>query len=331
MTVARHLSWDNFRSTVFVRGQQRVHRVFDVPRIEIFGDGTTGRIGMWLQVPPHTLIPEDISKLAFVSTRTIERDASSFLEIATAAASLQRQFYHFMVAVSERVIVEGRPVAEALALEVQCFTELLQEKNLLGIERQLGLLGELIFLRHLIDKRSASMLDAWVGPTGEPHDFRLQVREFEVKTTVSPHRIHTIHGAEQLVASKDCSLALISVLLGPPGASVGFSLPEIIEALSLKFAPVVGRLPQFVAALEACGFRSSDAGHYGRRYILRRPIAVVPIDAAFPALTRPVIQAALGTGAERLDALQYDVDVDGLEHEEHTKEFAAAIADRGEF
>jgi hypothetical protein len=301
--------------------------VTNSPYIEVFGDGVMNRIGIWLEVTSGTSIPPELSKLAFITTRTFNQKGRFLLEVATAMASLQRQFYHFAVGVAERVIVEKRPAIEAVGLELQCFTDLLEEMSLLGIERQLGLLGELIFLERLLAKEGVGALDAWLGPIGEPHDFRLKAYEFEVKTTVFPQRIHTIHGMEQLVASKGCSLYLVSLLLGPPGASDGFSLAEKVAQLSSQFAPISARLTQFATALEAYGFRTADSGHYTRQFAMRRPIGLVRVDNTFPAITRPTIQSALGPLAPRIESLQYDVSVEGLEHEDGTVEFEAALLD----
>jgi hypothetical protein len=325
MSSPNQLSWENFRATVFIRGQQRVHRVMGSPYIEVFGDGVLNRIGIWLETAPGTEIPSEISKLTFITTRTFKQKGQIFLEVATDKVSLQRQFYHFVIAVAERVIVEKRPPIEAVSLELQCFTDLLEEKLLLGPERQLGLLGELVFLERLIGKGGAGALDAWLGPMGEPHDFRLSGREFEVKTTLSSYRIHTINGAEQLVPSKACSLYLVSILLGPAGAGDGFSLSEKIKQLFETFARAAARLKQFTSALEACGFRDADSGHYTRRFALRRPIGLIRVDKNFPAITRPTIQIALGTLASRIESLQYDVSVEGLESEDGTKGFSKVI------
>jgi hypothetical protein len=325
MNSPQYLSWENFASTVFLHGQQRVHRIASAPNIEIFGDGFTNRVGIWIEVPPGTEIPHDLSGLAIIKLRTFAHNGGAVLEATTSAPSLHRQFYHFAVAVAERVIVEKISAVDAIALELRCFTDLLEEKASLGIERQLGLLGELIFLEYLITKWDATALDSWLGPLGEPHDFRVEDREFEVKTTVSTHRIHTIHGAEQLVPSKSCSLYLVSVLLGPPGADNGFSLAEKVAQVSTLLAPIPPRLIQFIDALTACGFRHEDSGAYSRRFAMRRPIGLIPIDDSFPAITRLTIQTALGPLAPRVESLQYDVSVEGLEHEDGSPEFTAAV------
>jgi hypothetical protein len=324
----RYLSWENFKSTVFVRGQQRVHRIANSPRIEIFGDGVTNRIGLLLESPCDTTVPPELSRLTFITTRTLDQDGLCFIEVAASTNALQRHFYHFSIAVAERVIADKRSAVEAIALELQSFANLLEETALLGFERQIGLLGELVFLERLARKVGVDALDAWLGPMGEPHDFRVGVHEFEVKTTVSPHRVHTIQGTEQLVASEGCALYLVSVMLGPSGAGDGFSLAEKVAQLSIQFAATDVRLKQFTTCLEASGFRTEESSHYTRRFAMRRPTGLVPVNDAFPAITRVTIQNVLGSRAPRIDYLQYDVNVEGLEHEDGTVEFDTIVASR---
>jgi Putative PD-(D/E)XK family member, (DUF4420) len=325
MMAHRYLSWENFRETVFLRGEQRVHRLVDVPILEVFGDGVGNRVGIWVDVPAATTVPQELQRLTAIEARVYVKDRRSILEIATSIPSLQRQFYHFANAVAERVSVENRAGLDAVRLELQCFIDLLEEKPLLGIEKQIGLIGELIFLQHLVTGGGIALLDSWVGPKAEPHDFRVEHREFEVKTTVAPHRIHTIHGTEQLVASKDCSLHLMSVLLGPPGASTGFSLASLVDSLSVRFGVESPRLTQFTDLLRASGFRSSDSQHYQREFTLRRPVAVIPIDEGFPTITRPMLQRALGRDAQRIEGLHYDMNVEGFEYEDGSPRFAQIV------
>jgi Putative PD-(D/E)XK family member, (DUF4420) len=326
VTGLRHLSWENFRATVLVSGQQRVHRVAAVPLIELFSDGNLNRIGILLETPADTVVPAELSRLTFITARTINRGTQLLLEISTSATSLQRQFYHFAVAVAERVIVEHLQPVAAVALELECFADLLTQTSLLGIEQQIGLLGELHFLQHLVTQLGARQaLEAWLSPLPEPHDFRIQSREFEVKTTVAARRIHTIHGVEQLVPCSGCALFLVSVMLGPPGAAAGFSLADKVAVLSGLFAPLPALLGRFTAAVEARGFRPADAVQYTRRFVARRPMGLVAVDTAFPVISRPVIQQALGAQATRVESLQYDVNVDGLELEEGAAQFAATV------
>jgi hypothetical protein len=325
MTAPAYLTWENFRSSIIVPGQQRVHRISDAPLVEVYCDGARNEVGLWVEVPQDTTVPAEHLGLALISVRTIFINGRRLLEVAAKSVSLRRQFYHFAVAVAERVIVERLAATEAVSLELSCFADLLEARPALGIERQIGLIGELLFLDHLVERFGTGALDSWLGPAGEPHDFRVQSAEFEVKTTTATKRIHTIHGTEQLVPSKSCSLQLISVLLGPPGAGTGFSLVDLVMKLSEQFDAVPVKLSEFTSALALAGYREEDSVRYSRKFLMRRPLALVPIDSAFPAITRSGIQSLLGLNATRIESLSFDVNVEGLEHEEGSPDFEAAF------
>lgn len=320
-----YMSWENLCSTIIVSGEQRRHKVATSPRIDLFWDGVGKRMGLWLETAPNTEVSPELLKLSFISLGVVTVDSRKVLEIATVSKPLRRQFYHFAVAVSERMISDSMSAVDAVASEVQCFADLLAERHVLGVERQIGLLGELLFLEKLTLTHGARMLDSWGGPQSEPHDFRVGDREFEVKTTVAPKRVHIIHGNEQLVPSKGCELFLLSILLGPPGSSAGFSLAGKVRDLQRLFAADKARLNRFVDALEKAGLRKADLPHYQRQFSLRRALAVVPVDEKFPALTRPVVQRSLGALSLRIESLQYAVNVEGLEKEEGTPQFSAVV------
>jgi len=325
MTATSYLTWENFRASVLIPGEERVHRISTSPFVEIYGDGVTRRIGLWIEVEPHTTIPANHLGLALIAVRVLVRNGRSILEVSTGSTALQRQFYHFAMAVAERVIVEGLPATQAVDLELGCFAELLGSLPILGIERQIGLMGELLFLELLVERFGAVSVEAWLGPQGEPHDFRIKDREFEVKTTSSVKRVHTIHGADQLVPSKGCTLSLISIVLGPPGAGNGRSLADLVAQLGNRLASDNVASLKFLSALESSGYRTVDSVHYTRKFIMRRPMALVPVDHLFPTISRPVIQRILDTKASRVESIQYDVNVEGLECDETSTEFGAAI------
>jgi hypothetical protein len=88
----QHLSWENFMSSVLVKGQQRVHRISSSPLIEIFGDGINDRVGIWLESITSGNIPEQVQRLASVSVQTVERDETLFLEIVSSSGLINRHF-----------------------------------------------------------------------------------------------------------------------------------------------------------------------------------------------------------------------------------------------
>lgn len=319
------LSWENFCASIIVDGEQRTHRVSDSPRVDFFWDGSTKRIGLWLETDQSTVLSPTLLKFVFVQLAIVKVESRHFLEIAATSKALRRQFFHLGVAITERML-SGRVTAiEAVTAELHCFADLLAEHLALGVERQIGLLGELIFLERLVVSKGAYMLNCWVGPDAEPHDFRLEAREFEVKTTVAPKRVHIIHGGEQLVASNGCALFVLSILLGPPDGPSGFSLASKVRDIERLLAGDAARARRFREALESVGLKYSDLAQYDRKFSLRRALAIVPVGTDFPALTRPVIQKAIGPSSHRVESLQYTVNIEGLEQEDGTEQFAAAV------
>lgn len=324
--VPPHLSWENFRASVCVNGERRVHRVSISPLVEIYSDGTSQRIGLWAETAAGTVVPEEILRLASISIKVFQRGGRTLLDVSGASPALHRQFYYFALAVSGRILGESRSAVDAVELELGCFEDLLGEKPLLGIERQIGLLGELLVLERLIRRSGSAMVGAWNGPWREPHDFRIGPREFEVKSTVDPHRIHTIHGVEQLVPSAGCSLYLVSVMLGPLGAEEGFSLADKAAEVAALVSRAAEHRDRFAAGLEACGFQIPDQIHYRRKFALRRPLAIAQVDKRFPAVTRPGIEKLLGARASRIESIQYEVNIEGIAVEEGHRTFPQVLS-----
>jgi hypothetical protein len=318
------LSWQNFQTTVLVSGQQRIHRVATKPLVEIFGDAPHNRVGIVMALDDSDEVPAPFQKMTVISAKVITRSGARLIQISTDVSSLHRQFYDFAVAVARRVTKGGLDPCDALTTELQCFESLFAERSILSFERQLGLLGELLFLEELVQRHGAKALAAWIGPTGEPHDFRMADREFEVKTTSTPHRIHTINGVTQLLPSAGCELYLISISLGPPGTSNAFSLSTTAHSMLTRFSSPRER-GRFELALHTAGFRQEDAHLYAQRFLVRRPMAAVAVDDRFPALTPASLRHALGSLASRLEALSYDVDVEGLESEKGSALFERII------
>lgn len=326
MSTPKHLSWENFNATVFRPGQQGVHRLLDKPRIEVFGDGVASRIGVLIETVASATLPPALTKLTFISARLVSTAGLHYLELATTQSTLYRPFYHFVTAVAERVSAAGGQTVDAVELELGCFTDLLREQQGLGITRQIGLLGELVFLERLMTVHGPEAVNAWHGPSHEPHDFRIVKSEFEVKATVKAQRIHTMNGPEQLLPSKGCNLSLVSVLLGPPGCGDGFSLQGKVQEILNALEPHARLSLHFRQLLEANDYLMDDSDRYTRRFVLRRPLGLVHVNDSFPAITRPRIQSALGESAARVEALWYDVNVEGLETEDGTASFEAALS-----
>ena len=71
---------------------------------------------------------------------------------------------------------------EAVVRTLQDFGEILTGAARLGADREVGMVGELLILGHLITTLgSGDAIQAWRGPSREEHDFDLGVGDVEVK------------------------------------------------------------------------------------------------------------------------------------------------------
>ena len=294
--------------------------------VEFFGDGESGRIGLLVETQTVVQCPEKWRRLSHIVARPTSLYGKHAIEVSTNSSQVFRQFFYFASAVAERIMVDSLAPTDAIALEIECFLDLLAARAILGIERQIGLMGELCFLEHFLATRGPVAIDAWVGPVREPHDFRFANREFEIKTTTAPRRVHLINGLEQLVPSKDCDLFIGSVLLAPAGAASGFSLTEQAGRIRNALSESSAHLERFNSLLEASDLAQADEAEYTRRFVLRRPIAIIGVDNKVPQITRPLIQGVLGTLASRVKDVVYEAEFEGLESEYGSSVFAEAMA-----
>lgn len=316
MTVIKHLSWPNFVATILVSGEQRAHRVSSHPDIQLFSDGAQHTIGLLAELPQSIELPPELTHLRSITVNTVRRGGKEYIEVSTSASSLFQQFYYFLLAVTERLSEAKTSVVDAIVDELVCFSDLLAQVGALSTERQVGLLGELLFLERLVKIFGDKAIQAWVGPQRQPHDFRLGNLELEVKTTTASRRVHTINSLEQLLPSAGSQLYLVSILLGPQGLGESISLRATAERLRETHFRGHAAKQDYDAGLKASGYSEADSRLYERHYSLRRPLAMTKVDGRFPQITRVSVDKTLGPLSPRIEALWYDVNVEGLAEED---------------
>jgi hypothetical protein len=64
--------------------------------------------------------------------------------------------------------------------------------------------------------------------------------------------------------------------------------------------------------LDRLGYRDSDSSSYDQKWKLASSVKLVPVDSSFPAITAPLMADALGNTFSRLEAISYDVNLEGL-------------------
>jgi hypothetical protein len=261
-----------------------------------------------------------VSPLELVSIEQREIDGQSFLMVSGNCQPLFEELYGFLSGVADSIQLDHQTPGDALAAKFEAWKNLLRSAAILTKEQEIGLWGELWLLLRLLRNVGINALQSWTGPLAEPHDFRLENVEFEVKTTKRRTRTHSISSLDQLVPSPGNALYIVSLQVEPTGA--GTSLCEMIQNVrSFLAADSIGTR-RFNTVLEQnCGCRDQDAIRYVDTFKFRTEPALIPVDAACPQLTRSYIRTTLPSVERRILDVSYDVDLEGLGFLDGTREF----------
>lgn len=199
--------------------------------------------------------------------------------------------YGFLGAIISQLQQGARPMAEAVATAVAQFRDLTMARSPLPIEREIGLLGELLFLEYCIAEFGPqAAVNAWHGPLAEEHDFAIGGVHVEVKSTVSDRRVHVIHGLDQLEPLAGVPLVLLSVQLTRSSPESGRTLPAVITAVRELAGAQRGSLDVKLAMLD---WDDVEADLHDTPWAVRSSPLAYAIDKDFPAITSARLQGVV--------------------------------------
>lgn len=171
----------------------------------------------------------------------------------------------------------------------------------LSMEAEQGLVGELCFLRTLIDAGvlQYSVVDGWKGPLDGLHDFILGAGAIEVKSTLAaegfPVRIASL---DQLDDSQTPPLFLAALRLD--ANDTGMSLPEHVADIRSRLEPDPAAMKLFESALHNAGYLDMHAETYSRRFSLGE-LRILLVDSEFPRLVPFNVPVAVRRAQYELD------------------------------
>lgn len=167
--------------------------------------------------------------------------------------------------------------------------------DLLSLEEQRGLLGELQFLRRLMDLiGSYAAIESWKGPSGSSKDFEIDGCLVEVKARRGAAKPFVqISSEDQLSDVEDCSLYLIvsavDAAIKPDGKTLTDHVLDI-EKLYAAAEPEAYRL--WEVALAETGFDLDD-DYSDRRWTLGKSNEF-EVMGEFPRITVPLMPGVSG-------------------------------------
>lgn len=264
----------------FRSGTVTTHLVNESPEVLFVIDGPGQKISV---LTPNAGMVLDTASLRRVGTGTEVRGGIEFARLTLDARGMYVEAYGLVLSILQ-AMRGGATFAAASSAAMTNMKALLAAKPRIPDERQVGLIGELLLFRSLLDRYDEfTVIEWWLGPLAEERDYAFPAFDAEVKTTLREKRIHVIHGAGQLEPNPGRSLWLVSVQVTRAGGDPsGFSLPRLIMEVRDRLTSTRDR---FVGHLAGEGWDDDDASLYPTPYILRTPPAAYLVDEDFPAVT----------------------------------------------
>lgn len=290
--------------TYFRAAVATVHLLSRTPRCELRIDPRPETYE--LLTPAEGPMP-DIRGMDHIDVDVVEVDGEEWYRLLVAAVDLRYEAYGFVISVVQGMR-GGASFASATNAALTNLRSIISARRRLSSEQQLGLTGELLLARHLL--RSAperNVLDWWLGPLAEQHDFALPDADIEVKTTTAERRMHVISGTGQLRPNPGRRLWLVSIQLTRAGGADGISLAGLVAQVRTQLAEHTSRFTEHLAAL---GWSDDDTDLYHDRFLLRSAPAAYLVDEDFPALTPERLASAV-PHSDLVSAVSYRIDVSG--------------------
>lgn len=225
------------------------------------------------------------------------------------ATRMHYEAYVLIISIVDR-LESGASFRHAVSESLSGLKGLLSSRRRMTDEKEAGLIGELIMLRHVIERRGEDFgVAAWLGPLSEEHDFGFEAFDAEVKTTRSESRVHVIGTESQLQPAQGRPLYLISIQITLAGVSDdGFTLPELVESTR---STLDRTRRTFDSAIEGLGWSDADADLYRARFQVRSTPRALPVDDDFPAITAARLDAVVPQRT-LVSSVSYRVDVTHL-------------------
>lgn len=248
------------------------------------------------------------------------RTFTALLVRSSAAESNVRAMAHVAYEALSALSVEPKLSNEHLLEILGPYLGLVLERDLLSMEQQLGMAGELMLLLELMNRAEELGRDAgvavrsWTGWDSASRDFRGEGVAIECKVTRSPGRNHWVHPMYQLLSAPGEVERVYVFSVGinvdrSRGYRLLTAIDRVLERLS---GPSKADLLLGLSRYAGVGYDGSHRRQYELEpgLLVTQPPALIRVDHLNDVL-RP---ESFGAGAlpERVTDLRYAVNLDGL-------------------
>ncbi|EGD53288.1 PD-(D/E)XK motif protein [Gordonia neofelifaecis] len=254
----------------------------------------------------------DVAKLKNIDFAAISAGDDELAELTVRVEGSVHGAYGLLATIADELQVEKMPLAAAVAAGVTRHRNVFASRGALTAEKEIGLLGELLFLEFLIHQIGAGpATSSWQGPLSEEHDFTFDAVHIEVKTTSSERRRHVIHGLEQLVPLRGVPLSVLSIQLTRATPDSGRTLPQVVAQIR-RIAG--GHRVALDGMLTSFGLQDGDADLYSTFWALRSQPRAYDVKGEFPAMT-PDLVGPIVPNFALMSEVSYRIDLTDLHHD----------------
>ena len=305
------LSWTNVQELMV---QGNFHHPFPTGRPSVL-TYTGGRLGIEVAVDHD----EDVSKLPVLpqALHFSLLPGDTKLIVSCDDDGLQKYFYTYACEALELMRTKNLRAVAAFQEAWLRLGELLEQDTILSREKQLGLIGELTFLEKLSSVPTmdwTQALDAWHQSAVAEHDFALELRDIEVKSTSREAREHVIGSLNQLRESTPRELYLVSFQFSSAPAHVknSTSLRDKVAGIQETLAKRDELKNRLEARLSRAGWRPDHTPHYTARFVERAAPLLIKVNESFPRIVPDTLKLMPPDQLTRISSVIYTVDVSGM-------------------
>ena len=242
--------------------------------VEIMTDGKTGLHSLSLTINNSIAIP-DLNLYKFVGTQLFlmpdgDKNVLLLLLLEPDLKDIFVLFVENLIKDLEQADTEIEAVNilfNLIAKWKRLFNK--QNKKLMSIEAQKGLMGELLFMNCLLDKQilSSVVVEAWSGDDYDDKDFNFQKCSVEIKFSSS--KVPTLKiSSERQLDIKNIDVLFLLLYHCDEVKAGGKTLGGLVDEIKAKLLQTPNELQLFEEKLVHIGFFDEDKDFYTRQYKL---------------------------------------------------------------
>ncbi|QNN55559.1 PD-(D/E)XK motif protein [Diaphorobacter ruginosibacter] len=266
----------------------------------------TGNRSILVRIPAgeQDALAERISRGVRVQTLELKVDTARPNEVFVEIACLDHEGHQILDVIAAEIIdalhkgatIRRIRLIQGILVKWRKFWSDAPQK-LLSKEKQIGLFGELWFLKEwLIPQLGIEKgVSMWRGPLGSRNDFEAEGLSIEVKTSSRADESHQVNGLEQLLALEGTTLFLFSLLIREEAGGAE-SLPSLVAELRETLKTEYEAQAQFEGMLAAADFQESDIEQYQKLRFRIRGQGLYRVEEGFPRLIPSSIVGGLVAG-----------------------------------